>query len=179
MASPNAFPNAGADQVAVFDSNFFQLFPNARPLQAQVRENGRLMEHPLEKGQIITDYRIILPIEIELPMLVTAEFYRDTYQQIKRSFLNSDLLSVQTRADNYQNMVIAEMPHRETPDQFDVLTIYLRFKQVQIVFPTPDFSPADPSQSDTQNLGEQTSTTFPPPAAATQAQIQASFLNGG
>lgn len=150
------------DTVAVYDSNFTQLFPTARPLQDQVRENSRVMDHPLETGQLISDYKIVLPVEIELPVLITAAYYLSTYQQIKAVYLSSELLTVQTRANTYPNMIISEMPHQEDPERFDAITMIIKFRQVQLVQPSttgtaanPTYAPTNPTQTPTQNSGQQ------------------------
>ena len=127
---------AAVDTVAVFGSGFTQLFPNARPLQDQVRENSRVMDHPLESGQLISDYKVILPIEIEMPMMVSSAYYLGTYQQIKAAYLSSELLTVLTRTGSYPNMIISEMPHQEDPERYNSITILLRFRQVQLVQPS-------------------------------------------
>jgi len=170
---------ASADAVAILDSNFDQVFPNARPMRGEVIPRSRLMDHPLETGQIITDYKIVLPIEIVIPMLVPALFYRNTYQEIWNLWQTSELLTVQMRASNYPNMIIAELPHEEKPDMYDVITINLRFRQVQIVQPVSTYAPADPVNSDTQVSGQQNPVTIPSPSALTQQQITAQFLAGG
>lgn len=148
------FPSS-ADVVGIFDQSFNQLIPNARPLKAAIRQNARPMEHPLESGQIITDYRIILPVEIEIPFMVAPDFYQDTYQQIQTLFVNSELLFVQTLSDLYQNMIIAEMPHEESPHFYNSLRLYVRFKQVQVVVAQTTFAPADPVDQNTVNRGAQ------------------------
>lgn len=158
---------AAVDTVAVFDSEFNQLFPNARPLQDQVRENSRIMDHPLESGQLISDYKIILPVEIELPVIITSAYYLGTYQQIKAAYLSSELLSVQTRANTYPNMIISEMPHQEDPERYDAITMLLKFRQVQLVQPSvtgtsanPSYAPSNPTQAPTQNAGQQGGTNI-------------------
>lgn len=176
MPVPNFFPNASADVVCILDENFRQLFPEARPMRADVRENGRTMEHPLETGQIVSDYRIILPIEIEIPVVIMAEDYRNVYQQIKTQYLNSSLLTVQTTSSVYPNMLLAEMPHRESPELYNTLTIYLRFKQVQLVQANSTFAPLDPENTDTQKLGAQNPSAVTTPS--TPETINA-FLAGG
>lgn len=148
------------DTVAVFDGSFSQLFPNARPLLDNVRENSRVMDHPLESGQLISDYKVILPIEIELPVIVTSAYYIGTYQQIKAAYLSSELLTVQTCAAAYPNMIISEMPRQEDPEKYDAITILIRFRQVQVVQPSttgttanPNFAPAVPTSAPTQDVG--------------------------
>jgi len=161
------FPSS-ADIVGVFDTNFNQQFPYARPLRALIRENARPMEHPLESGQIITDYRIILPIEIEIPFMIAPEYYRDTYQQIKNFYTQSQIVFVQTFTDLYPNMIIAEMPHEEHPDFYNSIRITIRFKQVLVIASqvTPaqqgqtNYAPADPANSNTVNAGTQNPTTI-------------------
>lgn len=158
------------DVVGVLDQSFTQLFPAARPMRLAVRENSRTMEHPLETGQIISDYKIILPIEIDILFMVPAADYRNTYQQIKGQFITSQKLTVQTKSASYGNMIIAEMPHEEKPEIFDSLLINLHFKQIQIVQPSPDFAPADPTQANTQALGEQSMYLIPDPVIPVERQ---------
>ena len=73
------------DKVLILDQgSYTPVFEDAYPMKAIVRERARAMEHPIETGSIITDHRIILPIEIEIPLIVSAEFYQPTYQLIKQ-----------------------------------------------------------------------------------------------
>jgi hypothetical protein len=151
----NLLIHNAVDVVAVYDSNFTQIFPNARPLKVTVKEDAKLMEHPLETGAIITDHRIVLPIEIEISFFLGAEDYRNTYRIIKQYYLNATLLTVQTRSGIYNNQLIASLPHEEDPAQYDTLMMAVSFKQVQ--FATAQFSltPRNPTKTSTVNRGEQ------------------------
>ncbi|WP_197328957.1 MULTISPECIES: phage baseplate protein [Ralstonia solanacearum species complex] len=124
---------AAVDVVGVFDSGFRQCFTEARPMKASVKEPSKAMEHPVESGATITDHRIILPVEIELTMLLASSAYRDIYRQIREMFRKGDILTVQTKAGSYSNMLIAEMPHDENPDAFGTLMLTLKLKEVLIV----------------------------------------------
>lgn len=152
-------PSASTDLVGVFDANFNQVFRQARPIRARVREISRPMEHPVETGVIITDHRIILPVEIEIIFILPAGEYRPIYQQIKQLFISAPLLSVQTRATTYKNMIIADLPHEEDPDLFDTISIALRLKEVQIAAPfaqaLPASSVSDITKQSTVQLGSQ------------------------
>ena len=121
-----------------------QMFQNARPMKATIRETSRVMEHPVESGVVLADHHIINPIEIDLPLVVTssstgligtllgtlAQNYAATYAQIRQAFLNATPLAVKTRVGTYNDMIIADMPHEEDPEMFDVITIALHLKQV-------------------------------------------------
>lgn len=126
-------PQLAIDVVAVFTQDFTQVFPKARPLKAVVKEEAKVMEHPVETGAIITDHRIILPVEIELSMMLNSVDYQDVYREIRSYYLQSTLLVVQTKSGVYENQLIASMPHEEDPDQYGVLTLALKLKQVQFV----------------------------------------------
>lgn len=156
------FPTFAADVVAVFDNSFNQVFTNARPVKAMIREASRVMEHPVETGATITDHRVIEPIEIELSLVLSSADYRSVYQQIREVFFAATLLSVQTRTSIYSNMLISEMPHDEDADLFDAVSIALKLKEVLFVAAQygnlPASSVADKSQASTTQRGELQST---------------------
>ena len=159
----SSIANATAvDQVQILDQNYNLVFPDAIPMKAVVKEHARAMEHPLETGSIITDHRIILPVEIEIPLIITAQNYQATYQIIKQLFLSSTLLMVQTRTSVYPNLMIKDMPHEETPDMFNAVTLALTFKEVLFAVPVSNFAPADPTKADAVVQGQQQATTYTP-----------------
>lgn len=138
---------------------FGQKYPNARPMKATIRETSKVMEHPVEVGITIADHHIINPIEIEIPFIISSEFYSATYIQMRQDFLNATALSVKTRVGVYSDMIIADMPHEEDADMYDVITVSLRLRQVIYVtsFVTlqDSFAPIDPLNSDTSQNGLQ------------------------
>lgn len=144
------------DAVAVFDSAFQQVFVHARPARARVYERSALLDHPIETGQLVTDYSIELPTEIEWPVIVEAANYRNTYQQIRNLYSSKELLTVQTNAANYDAMVIAEMPHEEKPELFDAMPMVIKFRQVLLVPDPSTYVPLDPASVDTQPIGQLT-----------------------
>jgi hypothetical protein len=151
------------DMVGVYDQLFNQVFRRARILKATVREEARVMEHPLETGATVTDHRVILPIEIELSMIVQAERYWEVYNEIKQSYLSSTLFIVQTKASVYINQLISSMPHEENPDQFDTISIALNFKEVLFFTTTSKIVPRETTNSPTIQRGQQ-QVSVPPPA---------------
>lgn len=149
------FPTQSVDVVGVFNSNFQQVFENARPVKALVRNYEKVMEHPIETGQVISDYKVDMPIEVYLSVIVTARYYRDVYQEILALKKTAELLSIQTRATIYNDMIISDMPHEETTELYDTLTIALKFRQVQIAKVTTTYAPKDETRADTKPRGEQ------------------------
>jgi len=149
------FPSFASDSVAVFDQNFNQLFKSARAIKATVKEESKVMEHPIETGAIVTDHRIVLPVEIELSLILNSLDYTNTYKSIRQYYLNGTLLVVQTRTGIYQNQLISSIPHEESPDQYNAISMAISLKEVQFV--TAKFSKRTkkPSDSDTTGRGTQ------------------------
>src|SRR5271168_940975 len=126
-------PSYASDLVAIFDQDFNQLFIQARAIKAEVKEQSKLMQHPIETGAIITDHRIVMPIEIELSLLLVSSDYAGIYKQIKQYYTNGTLLVVQTKTGIYQNQLIEALPHEESPEIYSGITIALSLKEVIFV----------------------------------------------
>lgn len=169
----NLIPHAAIDVVAVFDQNGQQLFRGARSIKAVVKEDSKVMEHPVETGAIITDHRIVLPVEIELSVIMQSQDYLDTYRSIRQYFLNATLVTVQTRSGTYTNQLIASIPHEEDPQQFDTLTMAISCKQVQFVTAQFGLKPRRPKHASTTDRGNLQPTT----PSTTIAQDGASWLS--
>ena len=121
------------DDIAIYDSDFGQVFRSARPLKGSISEPSKLMEHPLETGAVVVDHRIVLPTEVVVAMVLDADNYRQTYQRIRQAYRDGTQYTVQMRAGGYKNMVIADMPHEENVDMFDTIPLTLKFREVQFV----------------------------------------------
>lgn len=147
------FFNTAVDIIGVYTSDFVQVFPRARPLKAVVKEDSKVMEHPVENGATITDHRIILPVEIELSLILQAADYRDTYYQIKHLFLDATLLIVQTKTDSYVNQLISSLPHEEDPALYDAIAVSLKLKQVLFANTISTFVPRSNSNKSTTDRG--------------------------
>lgn len=148
------------DVVAIVDpATGLQLFEAAELMKASVGPSSKLMDHPLEDGSPVTDYKIILPVAIELSMLINAQDQESTYAQITDAFLDSTFLTVRTNADTFENMVIESMPHDETPEMFGILALSIRLREVQLISvqyqPLPPQAVAQPTDQSTVNRGDQ------------------------
>lgn len=155
--------SSGADTVGIFDATTFeQLFSAGRPLAADVRETSTIMSYPTETGTVLSDHHIINPSEIIIPLFVTSANYNAVYGQIRQAFIAATKLSVQTRTGVYNNMVIADIPHREDAEMFNAIVVNVRFKEIIYVVPasvsgTPapaNYVPLAPEDQDTVLIGQ-------------------------
>lgn len=171
MALTNTnIPNDASDVVGVFDQEFNQVFPLARPIKCIVDESAKAMEHPVETGTVITDHIIYEPNEIELSMILPRGEYRSVYQQIEQIYRSSTILTVQTKTATYSNMYIYRLPHQEDAELFDVIALIIRMRQVIIFSTTAQALSADqvedPTDQSTVKKGLQlpsSTKVLPPP----------------
>jgi hypothetical protein len=122
------------DVVAIVDPDTgVQLFTSAELMKANVGPTSKIMDHPLEDGSPVSDFKIILPVSLELGLLIDTSNFDGVYQEIMDAFLDSTFLTVRTNADTYEDMVIEALPHDETPEMFGMLQLSLRLREVQLV----------------------------------------------
>lgn len=163
---------------------FGQMFVHARPMKATIRETSKVMEHPVETGVVLSDHHIINPVEIDIPLVISSQYYAQTFSQIRQAFINATALSIKTRVGVYSDMIIADMPHEEEPEMYDVITVALHLKQVIYVVPAANggtlvnFQPADPLNSNTTASGLQSAVTLVG-SGLTAATAAASYANLG
>lgn len=170
----NLLPSFATDVVAVFTQDYTQVFREARAIKAVVKEQSKVMEHPVESGAVITDHRIILPTEIDLSLILSSVNYQSVYNVIKQYYLNATLLVVQTRSGVYTNQLITALPHEEDPTMYAALTVALSLKQVIIVTAQYGVVPKNPKNNNRVNRGIQQGK----PATPTQYTYAQSLLEG-
>lgn len=124
----------GVDIVGIFDNDTFeQLWVTARPMKASMTLNQKIMDHPIETGAIVSDFAIVLPVEIELPLLLTGQDYQQTYQEITQYILNQTLVYVALKVGGSMNMLIESISHDETPDVFDAAQVVIKLREIQLI----------------------------------------------
>ena len=171
-----ALAGGNVDIVGIYNDTS-QVYVQGRPLKASVRETSKVMDHPVETGVVLSDHHIINPVEIDLPLIVPAVYYASVYQQIKTDFLAATLLSVKTPVNVYGSMVIADMPHEESPEHFNAIIIGLRLRQVLFEVPgstqplPANYSPAAASDENTVLSGLQSASALGRQALAGAASI--------
>lgn len=149
------------DVVQILDQDSLQqVFSEARPLRASIREMSRGLRYPIETGAVLTDSIIVLPLEIHLEVFIPNTAYGTVYPALRAARLNGKLLTVQTRTGTYKNMFIEEMPHEETTDVMNAVTMSIRLVEALQVSPRnssffiqDNFEPTVPQYQDTTVQG--------------------------
>lgn len=122
-----------SDVVAVLNSNLSQVFVNASVIKVSVTEESQVMSHPVESGSTIEDEVVFLPTTVTLNFLLSPSSYRSTYQEIKQLYKKREILTVQTKSDSYQSLVIENMPHDEDASIYDTIAISIRLREVNFI----------------------------------------------
>lgn len=173
----NLLPINRIDKVAIYNDQYQQIFTDARPLKVSVKENSKVMAHPVESGATTIDHRIVLPVEIEISYIISSQFYQDIYKEIRSYYLNGTLLYVQTRSGLYENQLITSIPHEEDADQYDSLVLSMKLQQVLVVRPQYQVISSSNRNATRVNRGMQTGQPATVQQQTTTAQNIAGFLS--
>ena len=118
--------------VAILDDRGRVILSDLVPISVGVSRGSNKFTHPLETNASRADGKIITPVQIEYSGIIQAQDYQSTYNEIERIFIDSTTLRVRTRSRTFQNMIITSMPHEESADIFDALSIILILEETQI-----------------------------------------------
>lgn len=167
--------SASQDVVGIYDKSMTQVARYARAIKATVREEAKLMEHPVEDGSTVADHKVIQPVEIELSVITQGPDAKTVYDELVKLYKASDLLSVVTKVGVYDSMVIQAMPHEETPDMIDVIAVAVRLKEVKLVKPQTGALPAKKvskaGDASTVTKGQQQASASNKPGASVLAEF--------
>lgn len=145
--------------VGILDADSFeQLFVSANPMRVSVREEKRITKFQVEDGGTRSDHVVQDAREIAIDLLIEDEFARNMYLQLQQAWRDNKLVIVQTKVSSYENMLIESMPHDETPELGNGISMPIRLTEWRTV--TPQYGSLPPSkvakkkQSDTAKQGQ-------------------------
>lgn len=134
---------------------------NAVIMDVSVQESSKIPEYPLEDGILMTEHQIQMPVTITLKLVMPHFFYEKIIKELKKYKETSTFLSVHTKGGIYNNMLIQNIPHTETPDNIDRLIFEITFKQCLMIKKTGALTTEEvktPSDSTTSTGGQKQGT---------------------
>lgn len=102
-------------------------------MYADVIDTSELCEHPLESGAKIVDHQIQNPVEIKLQLVLPYYLYEGIYKELNDFKQNGTLLDVHTKAGTYNNMVLKDIPHKESVENIDRLVFDCTLRQAFLI----------------------------------------------
>ena len=113
----------------------------------------RVNKTPIETGVINIDNKVIDPIKVVVVGLVNQEDWGDVNDYLDRKLVDRSFtfMSVQTKFDIFDNLILSNINSRETPDKYDVGEVTLTF--TEILLDDAKGTPSNSENSDTQNNG--------------------------
>lgn len=159
----SSFISASDDIVCILDNeNYQQLFTATSPMRMTVRELRRTTKYQVEDGSTRSDHVVVDPVEISIDLVIEDEFARDGYQQIRQAWNDNRLVTVQGKVSSYPNMLIAEIPHDESPEYGMGIAMPIRLVEWRSVEPQysalPPSKVKSPQQASTAKKGQKQTT---------------------
>lgn len=152
----NLYPTKKQDLVQILDDDFIKLFPEAQITEVRrVEENAEIFDHTIEDGSVVSDYKIINPVGIDLLVILNSSDYQSVYFSIRQYWIESTIVRVQTKTATYENQIIKNISHTEVPEMYNAIGMVIVLRQAQVVKAEYGVNPALPAHTNTVNRGQQ------------------------
>lgn len=133
MSLLNTFiPIGGEDVVSIIDSDGNEILSSGRAMRLSVTRSSKKFNHPLENNGNRSDGKIITPIGITLSVIFQEADYKDGYAEVEQLFESSDFISMRTKVRTFDNLIVTDMPHEETPGIFNAIAMDIKMEETQI-----------------------------------------------
>lgn len=103
---------------------------NTTIMDAEVQEESKLTEQPLETGAVTSDYKIKMPTTITVTVVLPAQDYQDILAELKQYKDDAQMIYIETKYGNFKNMQIVGIPCRMTVENISRITFSIKFKEV-------------------------------------------------
>ena len=102
-------------------------------MSADIVEQSKLTEHPLEDGKIVADNKVKMPTEITVRITLQSTDYKDKLNMLKKYKDDNQMLYVETKFGGYMNMQIVSMPCNLNATNVSRLTFDVRLREVLVL----------------------------------------------
>lgn len=129
-------------------------------MSADIIEDCKLTEHPLEDGKVIADNKVILPTEIVVRVSLQPQDYKDRLDEIQRYKRDREMICVETKFNTYKNMQIVGLPCTLNVENVNRLTFNIKLREVLIMAKEGEVT-ENVSDMNTKNMGTLTGVEVP------------------
>ena len=114
---------------------------------------SRIAKTPLERGTVSIDNKVNDPIEITITGFIEEPNYDEAMEFLNKWRLEKEwkFLTLYSKFEIYDNLVLLNVTPHETADKFDVTEVTCTLMQVMIE--NPEKKSSDPSNADTKSNG--------------------------
>ena len=103
-------------------------------IDAKVNVESDLCDHPLEKGSLVTDASILLPVSADITVAMPTFFAERIYKQIEKMYKNKEpKIILQTKYSLYKNMVLKDFDYDLDAATIDRTKFKLSLREIQEV----------------------------------------------
>lgn len=171
LCTPWGDTKAGQNKILKGIGNALGL--NAAIMKARVEDTSQLMKYPCEDGVELTNHQVQNPVRITIELTMPAYFYGPIVKELKKYKQEGTFLSVHVHDSGsgtfakiaeaiggeegiYNNMVVKDIPHDETPERADRITYNITLEQCLLVRNEAKPQTAEAADSSTADTGNKT-----------------------
>ena len=141
--------------IAIYGEGGGELLSSASIISCSVNDSSKLMEHPIESGAVISDYKVFNPVTASLVVALTETGYASEFAEIYGAYKNCEYVTLQTKTKVYSNLQILSLPHEATFRNISRPTITINLKEALVVEAafTQGSNLKNPANTNTKDMG--------------------------
>ena len=141
--------------IAIYGEGGDELLSSASIISCSVNDSSKLMEHPVESGAVISDYKVFNPVTATVVVALTETEYASEFAEIYGAYKNCEYVTLQTKTKVYTNLQILSLPHEATFRNVSRPTITINLKEALVVEAafTQGSNLKNPANTNTKDMG--------------------------
>ena len=119
--------------VALFDENDNEVLSNCDIHTAEISDEARLAEQPLEDGTNIADHKVFLQKEATVVIYMPENGYSSAVSELYDLYNNNKFLKLQLKSNVFSNLQIVGLPHVENNENIYRMIYKIQLKEALTV----------------------------------------------
>ena len=119
--------------VSLYNENGQELLTSASIVSCSVNDTSKLMEHPIESGAVVSDYKIFNPVTATLTVALSQMEYSSEFAEVYSIYKSCKFVTLQTKTNVYQNLQILSLQHEANSQNVNRPSLVIQFKEALTV----------------------------------------------
>ena len=119
--------------IALYDEHGGEILADSTIISCTVNDTSRLMEHPIESGATVADYKVFNPVTASIIVALPEYGFEGQFAEIYSVYKNSEYVILQTKTNVYKNLQVLSIPHEANIKNVSRPTITIQLKEALTV----------------------------------------------
>ena len=119
--------------VALYDKDGIELLTSASIVSCSVNDTSKVMEHPIESGAVVADYKVFNPVTATLNVSLSQTEFSGEFAEVYSAYKNCEFLTLQTKTNVYSNLQVLSLQHDANVQNINRPQLVIQLKEAIVV----------------------------------------------